>query len=104
MKLLMKTARSVSFELADGGKYYTTKPYRIFLNGAERKTADTVVTSLFDLKPETEYLAEVYDGNVKTDSLTFTTDREFVTLNVRDFGAAGDGSPCRASCPIRISR
>ena len=92
MKLLMKTARSVSFELADGGKYYTTKPYRIFLNGAERKTADTVVTSLFDLKPETEYLAEVYDGDVKTDSLTFTTDREFVTLNVRDFGAAGDGS------------
>lgn len=91
MKLLMKTARSVTIALADGGKYYTDKPIRLTLNGVEVRTADTVVTSLFGLKPETEYLVEGYVGEEKVDSLSFATEREFVTLNVKELGAAGDG-------------
>lgn len=92
IKLMDKSARSATIELADGGIYNTKEPYQIYLNGAYVKEAETVVTSLFDLKPETEYEAVVKraDGS-EAGSLKFTTEYEFVTLNVKDFGAKGDG-------------
>ncbi len=91
-KILMKTARSITFEMADGGLYYTTKPYQVFLNGTFVKDMDLVVTSVFGLKPQTAYELEIKtpEGE-KVSSLSFETDYEFVTLNVKDFGAKGDG-------------
>ena len=53
--LLTKTARSVTLKLADGGIYHTKEPYRLALNGEDVKETDTVITSLFGLKPDTEY-------------------------------------------------
>jgi Endopolygalacturonase len=92
IKLIMKSARSAVIEIADGGTYLTKEAYKILLNGELVKTAETVITSLFGLKPETEYevTVEKEDGSEK-ESLHFTTDYEFVTLNVREFGAKGDG-------------
>lgn len=92
IKLMDKSARSATIELADGGIYNTKETYQIYLNGKEGKTAETVITSLFDLKPETEYevVVKKEDGS-EAGSLKFTTEYEFVTLNVKDFGAKGDG-------------
>ena len=92
IKLVMKAARSAVIEIADGGLFYTREHYRILLNGKEVLKTENVITSLFDLKPETAYEAvvEKMDGTVMG-SINFTTDDEFVTLNVRDFGAKGDG-------------
>lgn len=92
LKLVMRSARSAVMEIADGGIYNTKEAYQIFLNGVFVKNADTVITSLYDLKPETEYEAVLKkeDGSV-CGSLHFTTEYEFVTLNVKDFGAKGDG-------------
>lgn len=91
IKVLYQSARSVTLELADGGRYETKKAYDLYLNGKWAKRTDTVVTSLFDLKPETQYFLEVKDGNEKQSDLYFVTEAEFVTINVRDFGAKGDG-------------
>ena len=55
ISLVMKTARSATFLLDDGGIYHTKKEYKILLNNKEIKTTDTVVTSVFDLKPDTDY-------------------------------------------------
>lgn len=92
VKLIMKSARSAVIEIADGGTYYTKENYQIWANGEQIKTAETVITSLFDLKPETAYKVVVKkeDGSVLGE-LEFITDYEFVTLNVKDFGAKGDG-------------
>lgn len=92
IKLIMKSARSAVLELADGGIYRTEENYDILVNGVVVKKAETVITSLYDLKPETEYEVTVKkeDGSVMG-SLHFKTDYEFVTLNVKDFGAKGDG-------------
>ena len=91
-KILMKTARSAVLALEDGGIYNTIETYQIFLNGTCYKETDTVITSLFDLKPETAYEVEIKkaDGTAVA-NVSFHTDYEFVTLNVRDFGAKGDG-------------
>lgn len=92
IKILKKNARSAVLALDDGGIYYTAERYRILVNGVFAKEADTVVFSLFELKPETDYevTAERADGSV-AGAVSFRTDYEFVTLDVRAFGAKGDG-------------
>ena len=92
LKLLMKTARSISIEIADGGKYFTIKEYDVLINGEFYKKTKTVVTSLFELKPETEYTITVREsGGGQAEEIVITTDYEFVTLDVVEFGAKGDG-------------
>lgn len=92
IRLMMKSARSAVIKIADGGIYRTKETYRILLNGVFVKQAETVITSLFGLKPETEYevAVENEDGSIK-ERIHFTTEYEFVTLNIREFGAKGDG-------------
>ena len=91
LRLILTTARSAAFELDDGGVYYTKESYRLFLDGGEVKTTDTVVTSIFDLQPDTAYHIEVTGKNGPMGELDFRTEKESATLNVRELGAAGDG-------------
>ncbi len=92
IRLVMKTARSVSLELDDDGIYKTKEVYRILVNGDEVKTTDTVITSLYGLKPDTDYEIGVEDAcGIRQGEIAFRTDYEFVTLDVRKFGAKGDG-------------
>ncbi|MCD8380853.1 MAG: glycoside hydrolase family 28 protein [Lachnospiraceae bacterium] len=91
ISLVMSTARSAVIEIEDGGRYFTKKPYEIKLNGSVYGKTDRTITNLFNLKPETQYLAEIYDGEKVVGSIEFTTDYEYVTLDVRKFGAKGDG-------------
>lgn len=92
VKILMKSARSVTLELADGGLYETKEPYRLYLNGKLEKETKQVITSVFGLKPETFYEVMIQKGNGEEAArITFQTAYEFVTLNVKEFGARGDG-------------
>lgn len=88
---VMHTARNAVIEIRDGGRYFTTKPYRILVNGKEHMTAEKTIASICGLKPDTDYLAEVYDQQIKLGEVRFHTDEEFVTLDVTKFGAKGDG-------------
>ncbi len=91
IQMMLVEARSASFQLEDGGLYQTAKPYRVYLNGQNACTMDTVVTSLFHLRPDTEYTLTVCDGEETVGQCNFRTKRESYTLNVRQFGAIGDG-------------
>lgn len=92
LKLIMKSARSAVIEIADGGTYYTKEKYRVLVNDEYVKNAETVITSVFNLKPETKYeISLIKEDGTQAGKIKFTTEYEFVTLNVRDFGAKGDG-------------
>lgn len=92
IRLIMKTARSATFELQDGGIYETAEPYHVFVNGLEHKLTNTVITSIYDLRPDTAYVLEVRNAEGEAvGDLSFRTDEEFVTINVKELGAAGDG-------------
>ena len=54
VRLIMKSARNAVIEIADGGIYNTKETYHILLNGEETFSTDTVINSLFDLKPQTK--------------------------------------------------
>lgn len=89
--LIMNTARSAVIEIKDGGRYYTKKPYRVCVNGEELLTTEKTITSLNGLLPDTLQKVEVFDGETKVGEAVFKTDYEFVTLDVKRFGAKGDG-------------
>ncbi len=91
MKVLFKSARSVTIEIPDGGLYNTVKPYRVVINGEEHGTAETVIHSIYGLWPDTEYTVQVMDGENEVARAAFRTEAESFTLNVRRFGAVGDG-------------
>lgn len=89
--VVMKTARSAVIEIEDGGRYYTRQAYEIKLNGTVYGKTDRVITNLYDLQPETTYAVEILSQDKVLGNVTFATDYEFVTLDVRQFGAKGDG-------------
>lgn len=91
IKHVMNTARSAVIEIEDGGRYFTKESYEILINGKTYGTTDRTITSLYGLKPETDYMVEVLKGGEKVGRVSFRTDYEFVTLDVTKFGAVGDG-------------
>lgn len=88
---LFVSSRSVSLKIEDGGLYETARPYRVRLNGEDRGLTERVVTSLYDLLPDTAYAAEIWDGEKSVGGVSFRTEQESCTLDVRRFGAVGDG-------------
>ncbi len=86
INVIFQTARCVSVEIQDGSIFETEQEYEIYVDDRLYGTTNRVITSIYNLKPETKYRIRI--GEAET---TVQTDREFVTLNVRDFGAKGDG-------------
>lgn len=87
---IFKSSTSVTIELVNND-IYLTQDYSIYLNDQlylDKQNKN--ILSIFNLKPDTEYKVEIKQNN---DSLvkTFKTDYEYVCLNVKDFGAKGDG-------------
>jgi polygalacturonase len=82
MELLFKNSRCAAVKISDG---LFSKKAVLNLNGEIIET-DRNITKLLDLLPETEYNLS-YDNK----SLSFVTDGEDFTVDVRKLGATGDG-------------
>lgn len=100
--VIFRSSTSVTIEIVNND-VYATQPYSIYLN--EKLVAENVITniySLYDLIPNTKYRLRINDTE-----LVFETEKEYVCLNVRDFGAKGDGisndtnflQACIYACP-----
>lgn len=87
LKFVTATSRSAVVELTESGKFYTEKPYEIYVDGSKYMDSEKVITTLYGLKPDTLYkVSAVYDGQ-EIAAVDVQTKYEFVTLNVREFGA-----------------
>lgn len=91
LELLFVTARSAVLRLDDPGVDYRTREYEIWLNGEKYASSEKTVETLYDLNPDSEYRVQARRDGELSAELIFCTKEEFVTLNVRDFGAKGDG-------------
>ncbi len=89
-QLRFVSSSSACFELDNKIPYYAPETYTIFLDGNEIREGNTNVFSLFGLNSDTEYNVTVQMGE-KCESLIFRTRSERFAINVRDFGAQGDG-------------
>lgn len=91
IKIICQTSRSAVIEIHDGGIFHTLAPYTIKINGTFYGTTDRIITGIYQLKPDSEYNL-IVEGDGDQSSLSFRTEIESYTLNVKEFGAKGDGS------------
>lgn len=84
--------RSASFELINNDIYHAPAPYSVYLDGRETGgERRRNVFSVYGLLPDTEYRLEVRAADGGRAERRFRTREESFRLNVRSFGAAGDG-------------
>lgn len=91
IKEVFRTARCVTLEIRDGSIYESREEREIYVNGRFYERTRKVIASIYGLKPDTDYTIEVRKGSEGAETNVRTL-REFVTLNVKDFGAKGDGT------------
>lgn len=116
-EILYVTSRCVTIKICDGGKYNTLNNYIININGQPLLRTDHVVTTIYNLLPDTDYDIDICalpqspcqtslknndaysddTGNISY-SMSFKTEFEAETLNIYDFGAVGDGIHDDTSC------
>ncbi len=90
-KIIFQTARKITIELLNAGVYYTAEEYDIFLDNQFVVSSKKVVETIEGLEPNREYELQLKSKTGQSSLVKFKTDYEFVTLNVRKFGARGDG-------------
>ena len=81
---------SACFELRNDAPYYAPEGYQVWLDDVEQFGGNTNVFSLFSLLPGKTYRLKVQMGEW-AEELTFTTKSVSAGVNVKDFGAVGDG-------------
>lgn len=91
LSLQWHNARCAVILMEDGGLYHTSRRYRAWLNDQPIADIDRSLTPLYGLTPDTDYLLRLEADGEPPLALRFRTEAELLTLNVRDFGAAGDG-------------
>ncbi len=87
------TATTITIEVLNDEKVYSREGLVLYLNNSPVLESKNNVTTLFNLKPQTQY--QLYIKNAVTNEVsstaTFKTSEEALVLNVRDFGAVGNG-------------
>jgi len=91
IQILYRASSCACLELGGDTPYYAKSGYTVLVDGVERFTRDTNVFSLFGLKPQREYAVTVRFADGGEEQVRLTTREETCCVNVRDFGAAGDG-------------
>lgn len=89
--IIFKEARSFTLELIEAGIYELEKEYEIYINQTLAMTSKKVVQTITNLKPDTEYEVYIKQNDAISEKVIIRTEKESYTLNVRDFGAKGDG-------------
>lgn len=90
-RVIFKTSKKATIELLRGGVYFADEPYRVYVNGKLHSESKLVVHTIEGLKPDTTYEVFIENDNERSEVQLIKTDYEFVTLDVRRFGAKGDG-------------
>ena len=90
INILFYTGREAAVEVTDGGCFTSDSAYEFYLNGEKTAVSNRTVMSFYRLEPDTVYTVKVVKGE-DHGTVIFKTKKEVVSLNVRDFGAAGDG-------------
>lgn len=90
LDVLLLSPRSLSFEIKAPEAYEAKTAYEIYLDGVLLRKDKRQVQSLYGLRPGRDYCLEVRRGELLLRH-EFTTPDELYTLDVRDFGAKGDG-------------
>ena len=86
------TVRSITLELLNDEIYESQCEYTYYIDGEKRLSSRKNVVTIFGLEPNTEYNLRVEKDSKDFREMVFYTKAESVLLDVRNFGAKGDGT------------
>lgn len=89
--IIYKTSTSFVVELKENGYFSSEQEHEIYVNDSLAEKSDRNVATVFNLTPGTTYDVKIQYGDEMSEEFKVTTQDEYVTLNVKDFGAKGDG-------------
>ena len=89
--------RSVTIECDNQTICYAPEEYRVLLNGEERARSTLNVLTIDGLQPDSDYTLTVKTKDAE-ETQSFHTEFESVFLDVRSFGAHGDGETDDTIC------
>ena len=90
-EVIYKTSTSFVVELKENGYFSSEAEHEIYVNGELAEKSSHNVATVFGLAPATTYDVQIKCGDEMTSVFSVTTENEYVVLNVKDFGAKGDG-------------
>ena len=91
IRIIYRSSSSACFEMDGDTPYYARSGYTVLVDGEERFHRDTNVFSLCGLKPDSRYDVTVRFEGGAGGRVWLQTPPETCCVDVRDFGAVGDG-------------
>lgn len=90
-KMIGLMARCLTIEIEQEG-ICETEEFEIYLNDKSVLKSKRIIETIYGLVPGSEYILRVKKDNECSEPIIFTTPDETVTINVKNFGAKGDGA------------
>ena len=97
-EVILVTARSITVEILDHGYFSSEEDHEILIDGVVVEKSNCNVAAVYGLNPGTVYQVQVKYNNECSEICNIETKQESVTLNVKDFGAKGDGVSDDTTC------
>ncbi|WP_235062537.1 glycoside hydrolase family 28 protein [Thermoanaerobacterium aotearoense] len=92
LNVISVTSTTISFELQGLEPYYLEKKYQLYVNSNYMGEVDRSVWTIKNLKPDSQYEITLKNEDTGEKSTVFQrTKPETAYINVKDFGAVGDG-------------
>ncbi len=91
IEILYCGSSSACLEIKSGQPFTCGRTYRVLVDGEEQIKGENNVFSLYGLKPLVRYELRVVFDTGEEETLSLTTGSESCCINVKDFGARGDG-------------
>ena len=91
--ILHTGVRTATLELENEEAFFSGRELTVYLDGKPAMKTDRNIFTLFGLMPETDYsiYAECPEDGSKSEHISFTTAEESMLIDVREYGALGDG-------------
>lgn len=90
-KVLNITSRSITIELLNEKIFTNENNFSLYINGEMKYLFKNNVVTINNLEPDTNYFIKIKNQKFESNELEVKTYKESVLLNVKDFGAIGDG-------------
>ena len=91
IKLLNKTAKTITFQIVNKECFYLKEKVDIYINDIKEETTLKNVNTLYNLTPNKKYIIYIKTNTIKSNEIEIKTDLASFVLDIRDFGAVGDG-------------
>ncbi len=91
IEILYCGSSSACFEIKSGQPFTCGDAYTVLVDGVKREEGENNVFSLYGLRPAVKYAVTVRFDSGEEEKLEIVTKPETCCVNIKDFGAVGDG-------------